>query len=132
MPTSTGHRPSSNSVKKSSDRRSNIGACNTATNINPKSKLHFANLGAGCAKCSDDGQVLQLDHALSNHRHSLRLAPETYLAIAKLVRASSGVPGFSRRNRSRKKSGGVRVLLFIQKIKYIAIVFYVFIRKLFV
>ena len=57
------HKPSSNNVKGSNDRLSNIGACNTASwppNINPTDEANTPLIYAAIsAKCSDDEQVPQ-------------------------------------------------------------------------
>jgi hypothetical protein len=54
-----GTMPSSNSAKGSSERPSNIAACNTASsplNINPEDEARTPLIyAASCAKCSDDG-----------------------------------------------------------------------------
>ncbi len=64
MPTSAGRKPSSNNVKGSNDRLSNIGDCKTASsplNINPTDEANAPLIYAAIrAKCYDDGQIRKL------------------------------------------------------------------------
>jgi hypothetical protein len=60
LPIPAGHNPSSNNVKGSNERLSNIGACNNTSsplNISPTDEANAALIYAAIsAKCSDDGQ----------------------------------------------------------------------------
>src|SRR5690606_37531197 len=100
MPTSEGHKPSSNNEKGSNDRPSSIGACNTAItphNINPQTRptLLYST------------HQIAPNHLTTDSMHQIRACAGTWTRAQQLVCGATGQSDFDHRLKSITGDRGV-------------------------